>query len=174
MKNKYRRNSNGTISIELGDGTHETVISEEDFELVNSYSGTWGLAYEPHTGTFYVHGYTRESGIKKTICLHRFILGVNDTKQLVDHIDHDTLKNTRENLRPVNNSVNRHNIKGPQKNNSTGYPGVSFKKQRNKFVTRISKNGKSVHLGYFVTPEEAYRAYLNAKSDIDPLSAILV
>lgn len=174
MKNKYHKNSNGTISIELNGGTHETVISEEDFELVNSYSGTWGLAYEPHTGTFYVHGYTRENGIKKTICLHRFILGLGNRKQLGDHINHDTLENTRENLRVVDNSVNRHNIKGPQKNNSTGYPGVSFKKQHNKFVARINKNGKPVHLGYFATPEAAYRVYLNAKSDIDPLSAILV
>jgi hypothetical protein len=172
MKNNYHQNQNNTISIELAYGKL-TVISKEDFQRVDSYPGTWGLAYDSHVNNYYVHGYVYEEGKKKTVCLHRFILGVSDRKQLVDHINHDTLNNTRENLRVVNNSINGHNIKGPAKNNSTGYSGVTFKKQYNKFVARINNNGKAIHLGYFVTPEKAYEAYLNAKATIDPLAALL-
>ena len=41
--------------------------------------------------------------------------------------------------------------------------GVSFHKQRKKFVVRMAINGKSTHIGLYLTPELASAAYLKTK-----------
>lgn len=41
--------------------------------------------------------------------------------------------------------------------------GVCFYKQNGKYMSKLSINSKSVHLGYFDTPESASGAYLSAK-----------
>ena len=44
------------------------------------------------------------------------------------------------------------------------YPiGVSFSKQNRKFASKIKKYNKTFHLGYFLTPEEAFEKYKEAK-----------
>ena len=48
-----------------------------------------------------------------------------------------------------------------QKNNTSGYKGVSFVKDRNKFRVSLSVNKKRIHLGYFKTAEEGAIAYNN-------------
>ena len=48
--------------------------------------------------------------------------------------------------------------RGPQKNNTTGYKGVS--KKRSKFLANIGKPVQ--YLGSFATAEEAARAYNEA------------
>lgn len=47
------------------------------------------------------------------------------------------------------------------RNNSTGFRGVY--KKRNKFTAQIRVNGKTVGLGTFLTPEEAYKARIEAE-----------
>ena len=41
--------------------------------------------------------------------------------------------------------------------------GVGFYKQNGRFQSNLRINGKSQHLGYFTTPEEAFFAYKAAK-----------
>ena len=45
----------------------------------------------------------------------------------------------------------------------TKYKGVAFYKYTNKYISQIRKNHKLVNLGYYGTPEEAHKAYLEAK-----------
>ena len=45
-----------------------------------------------------------------------------------------------------------------QKNNTSGYPGVYFHKDANKYVAQIRVNGKTKHLGIFSTTREAAEA----------------
>ena len=53
------------------------------------------------------------------------------------------------------------------------YPvGVSFDKQRGKFVARCNVNGKQQHLGYFNTPQEAFAAYKPFKEALCKLLAL--
>jgi len=61
--------------------------------------------------------------------------------------------------------------------------GVNYKKQTNKFMACCSVNGKSNHIGYFTTPEEAsaayrafkYRLILSAsKEQVNPLKSALI
>lgn len=44
--------------------------------------------------------------------------------------------------------------------------GVSYEKKYDKFRARVRDKNKSVHLGYFDTPEEAYSAWLTAKTEL--------
>lgn len=89
----------------------------------------------------------------------------------IDHIDQNKMNNRIENLRPATPSENQHN-KGLRRDNSTGYPGVTFNKAKNKFMAQISVKGKHIYLGLFATAEEAYRAYQLAKIKFHPTSPI--
>jgi len=108
--------------------------------------------------------YFRLTICQKSYQLHRVIwlwhygeLPTND----VDHIDGNPSNNKIENLRLATRSENLGNTK-IQKNNTTGFKGVSFYKRTCKFQSRIQKNKKLVHLGFFDTPEEAHEAYKQA------------
>lgn len=63
-----------------------------------------------------------------------------------------------------------------RKNGRGEWPiGVSFKKERNKFVAQCSEllNNKYRHLGYFDSPEEAHKAWLTFKLEQAKLLASL-
>ena len=75
----------------------------------------------------------------------------------IDHIDRTTTNNHISNLRVVTNQENNFNTK------SKGY---CFDKASGKHRARIRLNGKSVHIGYFNTPEEAREAYLKKKAEV--------
>lgn len=94
------------------------------------------------------------------IRMHRLIMKYPPGK-VVDHIDGNTLNNQRKNLRICTHSQNQMNI-GLKKNNTSGFKGVSFDKKSNKYRAAIQKNGHKKMLGLFDTPEEAYRAYIQA------------
>lgn len=48
---------------------------------------------------------------------------------------------------------------GLRKNNASGFKGVSFSKPKGKWSAAISINGKICHIGYFLEPESAAKAY---------------
>ena len=67
---------------------------------------------------------------------------------MVDHVNGNTLDNRRENLRICSRSENGWNTK-IRKNNKSGYRGVSWKKDKNKWVARVSKNRQHIFIGFF-------------------------
>ena len=79
--------------------------------------------------------------------------------EVVDHINRNRLDNSLENLRIVTQSENVFN-KSHQKNNKSGYRGVSWTSREQKWRAVISKNKKQKHIGYFENKDEAYAAYL--------------
>ena len=81
----------------------------------------------------------------------------------IDHIDCNPANNKITNLReatPVENSMNK---RSPRKDNKSGFLGVNYNKDRNRFEAYICVYGKRIGLGRFDTPEEAHQAYLEAK-----------
>jgi hypothetical protein len=88
------------------------------------------------------------------ITLHQWLTGWPNT----DHINGDGLDNRRANLRLATcaqNSANRRR----SKNNTSGFKGVSWRKDLKCWAAHIRDNGHANHLGMFEKPEEAARAY---------------
>lgn len=50
------------------------------------------------------------------------------------------------------------------KNNTSGFAGVHF--GSGKWVAKITKNGKTKHLGVFITKEQAASARFEAEKDV--------
>lgn len=86
--------------------------------------------------------------------LHRLIMEAK-VGELVDHIDGDTLNNQKCNLRFCTKQQNAFNSK--IKNGT--YKGVRYSKRLNKWIARLMINGKTLHLGVFLTEVEGAKAY---------------
>ena len=79
-------------------------------------------------------------------------------KGQVDHINHNGLDNSWNNLRVVLPKLNQQNM-SISKANSSGITGVSFDKNRNKWIAQIYTNGKT-YLKRFTTKFGAIRQRL--------------
>ena len=111
-------------------------------------------------------GYATSRKNHKTIIFHRIIMGTNDSKIQVDHINGNTLDNRKQNLRICSNQENSFN-KNKNSNNSSGYKGVYFDKERNKWRSAIQFNGKSIKSPKrYDTPEEAYEWYVQKSNEL--------
>lgn len=118
------------------------------------------------------HGYGQVWVDGKMYKTHRLVwllvYGVRPEHE-IDHIDRNPMNNKIENLRAASPSENQHN-QGMRRNNTSGYPGVYFNKQRNKYEANICLNGKQTFLGYYPTAIEACTAYMIAKIKYHPSS----
>ena len=76
----------------------------------------------------------------------------------LDHVEAGSTKNALTNLRDATRSQNNMNRR-VQSNNTSGFKGVSFHTQRQRWAAYIKVNGKRKHLGLFDTPELASAAY---------------
>jgi len=97
--------------------------------------------------------------------LHHVILDFKykNHKKQVDHIYGDVLDNRKSKLRICNGSKNVVN-KGMLPNNTSGYKGVSWSKQSEKWHSYIWFKNKRIHLGYFQSKEKAAQEYNKATS----------
>lgn len=153
MKNNYEVNGEEVIiHINRKKGEPLTArISLVDLERVDSYPNTWTAYYSPITKSFYVMGYVGAG--EKNIKLHSWIMQP-DEGMMVDHINHDTLDNTRPNLRVVSPTVNQLNKKTK---------GYYYNEKTSKWVVRLQVFGKRRVIGTYDTEEEAAQASIKAK-----------
>lgn len=79
----------------------------------------------------------------------------------IDHKDRDRLNNRRTNLRVVTHAQNVCNA-SRYSNNSSGFKGVGWHKQRGMWTARIRVRGELLLLGYFDTAQAAAGAYAEA------------
>lgn len=124
-----------------------TLIDDDDYDLIKNYKfclSTNGYAYCNNWNN-------------KRILLHRIIINVQ-YNQIIDHINRNKLDNRKENLRITNRLENFLNSDSYDK--SKGY---FWNKSNNKWRAVILRNGKTYHLGYFLTEEEAKIAVKNAR-----------
>lgn len=77
---------------------------------------------------------------------------------VIDHIDANRSNNKVENLRVCTFQQNHFN-RGKQSNNKSGFKGVSWNKQKQKWVAQIKIEGRNKFLGFFTDPEKAYEKY---------------
>lgn len=90
----------------------------------------------------------------------------------VDHINHNKGDNRWANLREVSNSENMQNVLSARSEGSSGHLGVSFNKEKQKFVAVITLNGIKHNLGYFKSADIAGEAYMEAKRKLHPFSTL--
>lgn len=76
----------------------------------------------------------------------------------IDHINRDPSDNRLTNLREVTHAQNAKN-KGVSSRNKSGFKGVSFSKNENKYAAHIGHNNKTIRIGSYSTPELAAAAY---------------
>jgi hypothetical protein len=109
----------------------------------------------------YVKYSSRKDGLNNNL-LHRIIMDNPDDKQ-VDHINNNKLDNRKENLRVCTHQENSFNKK-KNSNNTSGYKGVCWHKQKDKWAAQIQVNGKVKFLGCFATAKVAHDAYCLASA----------
>jgi hypothetical protein len=152
-------------------GTKEVIISTNKLKRAQEFAGSWRANWNQKAKAFYVQGHMPLGHCKyKGVQLHRWITDAPKGMQ-VDHINHDTLKNTDDNLRICTHSENQQNRKGATSNNkSSGIRGVSWNISDKRWQVRIRFNNKRVHLGNFTQIEEAEQAVKEARAKYMPFS----
>lgn len=119
------------------------LVDDEDYERLNQYK--WYFSH---------YGYAVRP---RNIFMHRVILKLIKGQE-GDHRDLNTLNNQKFNLRAATRSQNNANH-SLQRNNTSGYKGVSFNKRIKRFVAYTKVAGKYIHLGLFDDPILAAKAY---------------
>jgi hypothetical protein len=104
-----------------------------------------------------------ETGYRPHMLMHRQILKARVGQQ-VDHLNGNTLDNRRCNLRFSNTSQNAANRQ--KRGGNSRFKGVMITRRtyglNKRWRAQIGLSGKSYHLGYFHTEEEAALAYNQA------------
>lgn len=162
MKNNYE--IKGKV-VEIDCKGTKVLVSLQDLKKVSSITSSWRVAS--------LHGYLYcKAKVKGTdILMHRFITNAKD-KQRVDHKNHNTLDNTRDNLVPDTTQNNNRNRRGPNVNSTSGIRGVTWVKRRSKWQATIGLDGGCKYLGYFDDKYEAGRAVVRAQLEHYPSHAI--
>src|ERR1051325_6552 len=130
-----------------------SIVDDGDFEIVRGLK--WKAYKSSKSQSFYARLHVRENGKYRTVLMHRLLMNAKDGQE-IDHIDNNGLNNQRANLRFSTREQNMRN-RPPNKNNKSGYKGVSFYK--GKYDASIRHEGSRYKLGHFTSPAEAARAY---------------
>lgn len=154
-------------------------VSEEDYDFLMQYK--WQALFKRKKNYYAVHSFRDKNkrGNVSLIQMHRLIMervlleqGKLEELDLfkkyplkfpVDHIDGNTLKNTRENLRvvsPRENSQNRHHKR------TSKHPGVYWDDKKGKWGISLYLKDRP-YLGFFTSEKEAAEVYQEACKAIE-------
>lgn len=138
------------------------VIDDADASLVAGHNwhaekdhGVWYARTKP----LYRHNRKRPP-----ITMHHLILGKNAGGH-IDHIDGDGLNNRRSNLRAATASQNAMNQRRLKANNTSGFKGVS-RRRNGKWHVQIQHLGRKIHLGDFSDIQRAAETYDKAAKEL--------
>ena len=132
------------------------LIDDSDFELVSKHK--WYAAKMARS--YYAMTRVQTAKGQRGLPMHALILGKKEGFE-IDHINHDSLNNTRSNLRHVTIKQNQYNRR--KNNNGTSiYKGVCFYKTLGKWQAQIQKDGVAFYLGRYPNEKDAALAYNKA------------
>ena len=145
----------GIAKIELkrrGKDSLWTIIDIDDLEKVLNFPYTWFSKYYEDIDSYYACATEYlycENGKSKNrlVYLHQYIMDADG--KIVDHKNHNTLDNTRANIKVIADKHNSTNRKTRNSNNKSGYRNVSWSKSSEKWIIQLQINGKNKILGYF-------------------------
>lgn len=102
-------------------------------------------------------GYVQRDDGKTTAYMHRIVMECPDGLE-VDHINGDRADNRRANLRLCTRAQNTsYRTHAPR--SSSGFFGVYWRKDRERWLAQIDVGSKQIYLGLFTDPIEAAHAY---------------
>lgn len=145
--------------------TQEQVTIVDDQDYVELSQWKWYAQWNEGKRSFYaVRNSPRDPLTKKQriFYMHRAIIGCLEAGRTVhvDHKNHNTLDNQRENLKVTNARGNQSNLQGKNEGKySSKYVGVCWDKHKQKWRAQITINGKIKNLGGFASEQEASAAY---------------
>lgn len=136
------------------------LVDDEDYEWLSQWN--WQAWTSKTNRSFYsVRRLLAKEGKRGATRMHIEIMKRHNLWYdgfVVDHVDFNGLNNQKYNLRactPRQNLCNRR----LGKNNTSGYKGVDWRGERNRWRAQIRVNGKKKHLGFFTSKLEAAKAY---------------
>lgn len=122
------------------------------------------------TGTSGTRGYLQCTLDAKPYKLHRlawlYVYG-EWPKGQIDHINHNTADNRLVNLRDVPCAYNHQN-RARRTKSASGYLGVTWHKRDARWQAYINVNGRSHHLGFYLTLQDAVAARIAAERQYHP------
>lgn len=127
-----------------------TMVDNEDFEKLSQYKWCYAI--------YAIRGKKGEKGAWK---MHWDIMGKPKNGLQIDHINGNKLDNRRKNLRVVTDQQNKCN-RGKISSNTSGYKGVTWRKDRKTWHAQIQINRKVIHLGHYKSKLQAYKKYCEA------------
>lgn len=138
----------------------------------NDYKDCWYFDAEDYDKLYKYYWHTngkdyamaKEKNNLNNIYMHRILMNCDDPNIEIDHINHNRHDNRKSNLRKLSPSENQH-TKGKNKNNSTGYTGVSYCKRDKVYISQICKNGNT-YRKTFSTLEEALKWRINKSLEL--------
>ena len=127
----------------------EIITAKGDHILIDTVNIPIVSQYSWHVST---RGYaaTRSNGIN--MYMHRILMQPGEFQ--VDHINRNKLDNRMQNLRIVTNQQNQFN-RPLNSNNSSGFTGVYWNRDCQKWCAQITINGKTISGGLFKDIQDA-------------------
>lgn len=179
-----RVRSCGCLHREISSETAKTKISHGKKYNKYDLSGEYGVGYTSNGEEFYfdledydkikdICWYINNKGYvvghvcgsnKKQVRMHQIVFPT-ENGYIADHIiSYRKNDNRKSNLRKATQQQNCMNRK-ISRNNTSGYPGVSFNKRRNKWVAYICIDNKLYYLGGFKYKKDAIAARKKAEKE---------
>lgn len=122
-----------------------TLIDTEDLEKLKIFNRTWSASYAIHTDSYYAHvtlfiGKINGKRKYSKISLQTFLMNPQREENIcVDHHNHNTLDNHKDNLRVTNDNKNLKHRNGANRNSKTGVRNVT--QDGNQYLVQIMKDG---------------------------------
>lgn len=141
------------------------LVDDEDFDFLNQFkwrlsNSNYAVRWENLPGKSH----------NRLLQMHRVIM--NTPKGLlVDHINHDTLDNRKENLRNCTPSENKYNS-GKYRTGKMKYKGIA-KHSLNRWKVQIKKDNVHYRAYGFTSEEDAARAYDQMAKELHGEFAVL-
>jgi hypothetical protein len=106
----------------------------------------------------YVSTTNWDKELKKPVTwtVHRMVMGKAPKGLVIDHVNNDKLDNRRNNLRFI---TQQENTRRANKPGTSGYRGVSWSRQKNRWRVRLCVSGREIHCGFFDDILKAAKAY---------------
>jgi hypothetical protein len=132
-------------------------LTQEQRAVVDNDTYAWAKDLKwyavKHGNCFYARRTHIQNGEHKLTYLHHCVIGKPLNGFVVDHIDGDGLNNQRINLRIVSHSGNMRNT---YKHRAGHLTGTKLRSSGN-WDARVTKDGRTTHIGTFTTQEEAHK-----------------